>query len=449
MKSALAKLTIYLFFVALLLNFFCLLIYSKNTQALALLALCCPLSLLVAERPRFTWYHGLFLLFIGYLILHKTLVFPEEKIFTFSSSTVLAFLAGMAAFQLLKDRNMNFMYLMNPLLLFVVTGVVALTAFGYIPYERIFDGPRLRLLTHHPNILGMMPAICLLTGLSFLLRKDFSDSLSPLLTTAGNGRLVAFLYQAAKSKVFILCGMLLSLVVLFLALSKSALFSTAIVGGLFCAYVASTRWGLLRSTALCVILALCAVAAWQLAPIEQQRKELFYHEVLSNALTPWKMPTYISRIPFWESAILAVKEKPLCGVGVGGFTDFHRKRVLEDYDRLVSIYGKGMIDRDTLVVSRPHNTYLLWFAETGIIGGVLFCLLFFTPLFYCLKKRTLCGEMGLILAVFAIAFFFDTFVGGSGRSVAFGGTIIFMTLGYFSGILGQSQTAEPVRSVQN
>jgi len=63
--------------------------------------------------------------------------------------------------------------------------------------------------------------------------------------------------------------------------------------------------------------------------------------------------------------------------------------------------------------------------------------LFFTPLVYCLRKRTLCGEMGLILAVYAIAFLFDSQIGlGAGRP--FGTTITFMTLGYFSGILSRT-----------
>ena len=174
-----------------------------------------------------------------------------------------------------------------------------------------------------------------------------------------------------------------------------------------------------------------------MTPIEQQRKDRFYNQVLKNALTPWEYPTFVSRLPIWESGILAIQEKPLFGFGLKGFTEFHRERVLVDYDRLVSVYGKRMIDGDTLVINHVHNVYLSWFVETGIPGGVLFCLLFFTPLVYCLRKRTLCGEMGLILAVYAIAFLFDSQIGlGAGRP--FGTTITFMTLGYFSGILSRT-----------
>ena len=80
-RPALATYTAYLFFAALLLNFFCILSYSSNTLVLILLALCWSLALLAAgERPRFTWYHALFALFIGYLIVHKALLFPEAKI---------------------------------------------------------------------------------------------------------------------------------------------------------------------------------------------------------------------------------------------------------------------------------------------------------------------------------------------------------------------------------
>jgi len=442
-RPALARFTVTFFFAALLLNFFCILNSSPNIVPLILLALCCPLSFLaVGEQPRFTWYHALFLVFIGYLFLHKALLFPEQKIASFSRTAVLAFLAGIAAFQLLKDRNMAFMYLINLVLPFVVAGLLILVAFEYMPYERLFEqSARLSLRGHHPNLLGVILGIGLLAGLSFLLRKAPGNALPPLLATNGSGRTAALVCRAIQSKAFVLCGTLLSLVLLLLTLSKTALFSTAIVGGLFSAYVACKRWGLLRSAALCLLLTLCAVGAWHLAPIEQQRKELFYTMVLKNALTPWEFPTFVSRLPIWESGILAIQEKPLFGFGLKGFTEFHRNRVLADYDRLVSIYGKAMIDGDTLVINHVHNVYLLWFVETGSIGGILFCLLFFAPLIYCLRKRTLYGEMGLILAVYAIAFLFDSQIGlGSGRP--FGTTITFMTLGYFSSILGQRDTAD-------
>jgi|GEM_PF-4382965 len=439
MKFDLAKFTVYLFFAALLLNFFCILSCSSNTLALALLATCYPLALLVTGvRPRFTWYHALFALFIVYLALHKTLFFPEAKIFAFSRKAVLAFLAGMAAFQLLKDRNMNFMYLMNLVLPFVIAGIAVLTAFGYIPYESLFWHSRLALAAPHAPAFGIMLCICLMSGLYFLFRKNAGDSLCAVLITTDSGRLATLFCKTVKSKPFVSCGMLLSLGLLLPTFSKTAILTTAIVGGLFSIYIACKRWGLLRSAALCIFLALCAVAAWHLAPIEQQRKEHFYNTVLNNALTPWKYPTFISRIPIWESGILAVKENPSYGVGPNGFGNFHQKRVHEDYVRLVSIYGQDIIDGDTLRIGSPHSTYLQWFAETGIIGGMLFCLLLFAPLFYCLKKRTLCGEMGLILAAYAICFFFEGQVHG-GRTASFSTTVIFITFGYFSGILGQRQ----------
>jgi O-antigen ligase len=139
---------------------------------------------------------------------------------------------------------------------------------------------------------------------------------------------------------------------------------------------------------------------------------------------------------------LGHKGKPAVWNRANGFADFHQKRVREDYDRLISIYGQAIIDGDTLHIRSPHSVYLHWFAETGLPGGILFCLLFFTPLVYCLKKRTLCGEMGMILAAYAICFFFESQVHG-GRSAHFSTTVIFMTLGYFSGIFGQRDGTRP------
>ncbi len=438
MQREFSTLTVCIFFAALLLNFFCLFSLSSNTLALTLLALCCPLAFLAAgERPRLTWYHALFILFIGYLFLHNTFIFPEEKSFAFRRKAVLAFLAGMAAFQILKNRNMRFLYLMNLALPFVLAGVAVLTALGTLSYESLFHGPRLVLHTKMPNNFGMMLSICLMSGLAFLLHGRPEAARPFGAVTDGRKRLFSLVRGAAESRPFVLCSTAASFALLLATHTKTSIFAVLIVGGLFSAYIFVKRFGLLRTGGLFLLLALCSVFVWQFCPLGQQHKDRFYKDVLSKALTPWDYPTVISRKPIWESGILAFKERPLFGIGLNAFKEFHQDRVRADYDRLIALYGKELVDRDTVRIGSPHNDYLLWFAETGCIGGALFCLLFFAPLASCLKQRTLYGEMGLILSVYAISFLFLDVVNG-GRRAEFGVTVIFMTLGYFSGILGKS-----------
>lgn len=429
MKLNITTINGYLFFAALLINFFCLLNSMSNTLPLTIMACCCLPTLLDADRPRFTWYHTVFLLFIAYLFLHNAFIFPDEKTFAFRRRAVLAFLAGIAAFQLLKADRMRFMYLMNMVMPFVAAGLAAVLALGYVSYESLFNtSSRFVLYANHPTTIGMMLCVCIVAGLHFLFDKGAVNNLG--------WRPTDVLNRIFQSKTIVICGMFLSIALLLPTFSKTAMLTTAIVGGLFIAYAGWRRWGLLRGGGVCAALMLGALVAWHVAPIEPSQKERFSTAVLDDALTPWEYETFHSRKPVWESGVLAVKEHPLFGIGVNGFASFHQNRVRADYDRLVETYGKDLIDGDTANITTPHNVYLLWFAETGLIGGALFCVLFITPLVYCVVKKTLYGEVGLILFAYSIDFFFDDLMAG-GRASSFCVTTVFMIFGYFSCIISR------------
>lgn len=67
------------------------------------------------------------------------------------------------------------------------------------------------------------------------------------------------------------------------------------------------------------------------------------------------------RFEFYRKAWILISEKPLLGWGAGAHEP-----------KLKSMSAQGKTDNERFVFSNPHNEYLTWFIQTGLVGSLLF-----------------------------------------------------------------------------
>lgn len=107
------------------------------------------------------------------------------------------------------------------------------------------------------------------------------------------------------------------------------------------------------------------------------------------------------RLFMWKITTLAIKDKPISGVGLGGFPSSYAKAQM-DYFK-----SNKASDTERLVAGSPEyafNEYLRIFLEQGIFGGILFLLLTITIIRSGIKnKKTGATGSFLALSVFAFA----------------------------------------------
>jgi O-antigen ligase len=87
--------------------------------------------------------------------------------------------------------------------------------------------------------------------------------------------------------------------------------------------------------------------------------------------------TYQTRVKLWENTNFMIKDYFLFGVGAGNWkTEFAN-------------YGIGKFQEEVsngrMIYTRPHNDFLWFFSETGIIGFFSFCLIFILPIYFLLR----------------------------------------------------------------
>lgn len=93
-----------------------------------------------------------------------------------------------------------------------------------------------------------------------------------------------------------------------------------------------------------------------------------------RSITETTSPDNIHRINIWKTTIEMIKEKPLTGYGAGNW-EIH-----------AAYYFDGRFDQvPQLNWGTPHNDYLWIFAEKGILGILLYLLIFGTAIFYQIK----------------------------------------------------------------
>lgn len=100
-----------------------------------------------------------------------------------------------------------------------------------------------------------------------------------------------------------------------------------------------------------------------------------------------------TRVKIWKTALKMFEENPILGVGNGNF--IHR------YDEYVTKYEYLYAGR-TLFTT--HNSYLKMFAELGVIGGVLFVLIYTSLTYITFKLYSFTKKYKLVALAF-IGFF--------------------------------------------
>lgn len=114
-------------------------------------------------------------------------------------------------------------------------------------------------------------------------------------------------------------------------------------------------------------------------------------EEMANATTTKEMSTSAVRLVIWKSSIKKILEKPLFGYGNGDVSKV-----------LYSEYVIRDVEKAAKRQYNCHNQYLQTLMATGVIGGVVFFLMFFIPLWECLKNRDWIYLAFILLVAFNI-----------------------------------------------
>ena len=118
------------------------------------------------------------------------------------------------------------------------------------------------------------------------------------------------------------------------------------------------RW---RLAAFLVIPLLTLVALWFGSPKIQARLSLVYTESQAFSVTSNPGSSAGFRLHAWKRSLQAIGEEPGKGFGVGGWTATVRRLEGPTAD---AVFGTGKM-------SNPHQEYLLWGVELGLVGLLL------------------------------------------------------------------------------
>lgn len=109
----------------------------------------------------------------------------------------------------------------------------------------------------------------------------------------------------------------------------------------------------------------------------------FLKERLTAPLQGEKSST--SRLTLWQSGIAAIKESPIFGLGLGGYAREY-KRIIQDQSLPNHNY--------------PHNIFLNFWTETGILGLFSVLIIIFSAIYKGLTDHK--NLIGLSVAIFLI-----------------------------------------------
>lgn len=396
-------------------NFLCLFFYQSNNTPLLLLALIGCFSFFVPARNRLSPYACLFFLYLLYLYCADVFLFGMDFSFSRHRRELFAFLAGAALYFAAQRRECFFPLLMNAAL---VCGALFALVQQLFSVRDFFSVSRLQLYLNHPSLLGSFSAICLISSI-YASALRFRNTRIPVppwyLTVTGFS----------------------AFILLVLSFSRTSLFASALVCLPGCAFAG---WHLLRNyprrslALLCVCLALVC-AAWAVTPDTNRHKSAISERIFDVAANPTNAPTFLSRVPGWESAIDGFCQAPYFGHGYERFPGWHVLWVREHYGELRQSFSDSLLQRDTVHFESPHNQYLHTLFEYGLAGACLFVALLLWPLAAAVRARTSYGLLVPLLVYFLIQFTTETPLCGS-RMAALGTTLLFMLLGYFSAVSG-------------
>lgn len=110
------------------------------------------------------------------------------------------------------------------------------------------------------------------------------------------------------------------------------------------------------------------------------------------------------RVYFWRNTVDLIRMNPVLGVGTGGFEAAYREFV------------KGRVGMDGVVTGDPHNQYLKFAAEQGLVGLLIFFALLASAFFQRVEARFYALGVGALLVWSCTSLanaHFSTFVEGS------------------------------------
>jgi len=170
--------------------------------------------------------------------------------------------------------------------------------------------------------------------------------------------------------------------------------------------------------AILLILAALFSASYQLSPRLHNRIEITISELQSWELNANPPSASIGqRLDFYLNTLQVVRQKPLFGMGTGGFSSAFAQQT----------QGTGAVQ-----TRNPHNEYLMITVQTGVIGLALFLYLFYTQWRYAPFLNTPFEQdaaRGLVLAYMANCTFNSALMDHSD-----GLFFAFMTSVLFSGL---------------
>ena len=404
-------------YICVIANFMCLAFYKSNVTPLLILAAVGIASLFTGKKPRPSVPGLLFFLLATYLILTDIFLFPETSGFVIYRRMLYAFFAGLGVYQIYRTDRATFLLQYN--FCFLVMLLAYLLYCAVIGnFSSIFMKGRLVMSFNHANALAMTCAVAVVSAVSCLLFPSQGQSWVRLYSP------LAGLEKLIHNRIFLIVSAVVSSFTLYFTLSRTSFYACLMVVLALMIVRFYQKQGL-RAAIVGGIVFIAALAALIaiLGSMGNSR--------VLNMAEPWKADTFVSRKPIWESGLAAFYQKPVFGNGPQSFGKTHEQFVRENYQDLVNKYGEMMVQGDTEKAPHVHNQYIMFLAENGLIGLLLFLLFIFYPLASSVRHKTFYGVTIPILLLFMIIYCFEVPLSGS-QSSAFGVTILFMLLGYFS-----------------
>jgi O-antigen ligase len=93
----------------------------------------------------------------------------------------------------------------------------------------------------------------------------------------------------------------------------------------------------------------------------------YFHRLLSSN-------TFYSRIEFWQQAIYVIKGNFFSGIGVGNWITAYPKYGLDHFSNSAIVNGR-------MIISNPHNDFLMVFSEIGVFGFLCYLGIFISILY--------------------------------------------------------------------
>ena len=402
-------------YLCCLVNFMCLAFFKSNTTPLILMATA-GIVVLFMKRPRINFPSGLFFIFMAYLIGTDIFIFPETSGFVIYRRMLYAFFAGVAVYQVYRTATATFILQYNfcfvIMLLFYLIFCLLTDDFS-----SIFMHKRLKLNFSHPNGLALSCATVVIGSAACLLFKP------PLLVGTNLYRPLGWFDKIISSRAFLIMSALAGGLVLYFTLSRTSFYSCLIVVSVMITARLYQRLGRRTTFIVCAVLIASVGLAFSFPGVFGNSRM-----VLTE---PWNAKTFISRIPLWESGMDAFCQHPILGNGPQSFERTHEQFVRENYSRLVDQYGARIVKRDTQRAPNAHNQYIMFLAENGLIGWLLFMTFTFLPIFSGIIHKSLYGLTIPVYVFFLVIYFFEAPLFGS-QSAAFSITVIFMLFGYYT-----------------